>query len=45
MMDYKNINLSNNNDMKIGIEKINTKDEEANIENNKESLINEKNEF
>ena len=45
MMDYKNINLSNNNDMKIDIEKINTKDEEANIENNKESLINEKNEF
>ena len=43
MMDYKNINLSNNNDMKIDIEKINTKDEEANIENNKESLINEKN--
>ena len=45
MMDYKNINLSNNNDMKIDIEKINTKDEGANIENNKESLINEKNEF
>ena len=41
-MDYKNINLSNNNDMKIDIEKINTKDEGANIENNKESLINEK---